>query len=99
MKFENSFDIFSKIRAGGIIPRIDCIMEIEVKLYAPLHQEKNSRVSVSLDEPATIDTLLLYLEIDQNQVESIYVNGKEGTFSQSLLSGDRVTLLPLIGGG
>jgi len=74
-------------------------MDIEVKLYAPLNQKRSSRVSVSLDEPATIDTLLLYLKIDQNQVESVYVNGKDSTFSQALLSGDRVTLLPLIGGG
>ncbi len=74
-------------------------MDIEVKLYAPLHQKRNSRVSVSLDEPATIDTLLQHLGIDHNQVESVYVNGKDSTFSQSLLSGDRVTLLPLIGGG
>ena len=74
-------------------------MDIEVKLYAPLQQKNRSRLLVSLDQPATIDTLLRYLEIEQHQVESVYVNGRDSTFSQSLFSGDRVTLLPLIGGG
>ncbi len=74
-------------------------MDIEVKLYAPLPQKNLSRAVVNLDEPATVVTLLRYLEIEQHQVESVYVNGRDSTFSQSLFSGDRVTLLPLIGGG
>jgi molybdopterin converting factor small subunit len=74
-------------------------MDIEVKLYAPLRQKNLSRVLVSLDRPATIETLLSYLAIEHYQVESVYVNGRDSTFSQSLVSGDRVTLLPLIGGG
>ncbi len=74
-------------------------MDIEVKLYAPLRQKNRSRLLVSLDQQATIDTLLRYLEIEKYQVESVYVNGRDSTFSQSLFSGDRVTLLPLIGGG
>ncbi len=74
-------------------------MDIEVKLFAPLQQKNCSRAVVYLDEPATIDTLLRYLKLEQHQVESVYVNGRDSTFSQSLFSGDRVTLLPLIGGG
>jgi molybdopterin converting factor small subunit len=74
-------------------------MDIEVKLYAPLRHKNLSRVLVSLDRPATIETLLNYLAIEQYQVESVYINGRDSTFSQSLVSGDRVTLLPLIGGG
>ena len=74
-------------------------MDIEVKLYAPLRHKNLSRVLVSLGQPATIETLLRYLSIEQHQVESVYINGRDSTFSQSLVPGDRVTLLPLIGGG
>ncbi len=74
-------------------------MDIEVKLYAPLRQKNFSRLPVSLDEPATIDTLLRHLAIKQHQIGSVYVNGKESTFSRPLSSGDKITLLPLIGGG
>jgi molybdopterin converting factor small subunit len=52
-----------------------------------------------LEEPATIDTLLDHLAIKQHEVGSVYVNGEYGIFSHPLADGDRVTLLPLIGGG
>jgi molybdopterin converting factor small subunit len=43
--------------------------------------------------------LLDKLIIDRDQVESVYVNGKEATFDQRLNAGDRITFLPFIGGG
>lgn len=54
---------------------------------------------MSLKAPATIDTLLEHLVINQHEIGSVYVNGEYGIFSQPLAHGDRVTLLPLIGGG
>ena len=74
-------------------------MDVEVTLYPPLRYNRFSRAPVSLEEPATIDTLLDHLAIKQHEVGSVYVNGEYGIFSQSLEDKDRVTLLPLIGGG
>jgi sulfur carrier protein ThiS len=74
-------------------------MEIEVTLYSPLQDNRFSKATVNLVEPASIDTLLQHLTIEQHEVESVYVNGKGSTFSHPLVTGDRVTLLPMIGGG
>jgi sulfur carrier protein ThiS len=74
-------------------------MEIEVTLYSPLQDNRFSKATVNLVEPASIDTLLQHLTIEQHEVGSVYVNGKGSTFSHSLVTGDRVTLLPMIGGG
>jgi sulfur carrier protein ThiS len=74
-------------------------MEVEVTLYSPLQDNRFSKAMVNLAEPASIDTLLQHLTIEQHEVGSVYVNGKGSTFNHPLVTGDRVTLLPLIGGG
>ena len=74
-------------------------MEIEVTLYSPLQDNRFSKATVNLVEPALIDTLLQHLTIEQHEVGSVYVNGKGSTFSHPLVTGDRVTLLLMIGGG
>lgn len=74
-------------------------MEVEVTLYSPLQDNRFSKATVTLVEPASIDTLLQHLTIEQHEVGSVYVNGTGSTFSHPLVAGDRVTLLPLIGGG
>ena len=74
-------------------------MEVEVTLYSPLQDNRFSKATVNLAEPASIDTLLQHLTIEQHEVGSVYVNGKTSTFSHPLVTGDRVTLLPMIGGG
>ena len=74
-------------------------MEVTVKLYTPLQFNGLSKATISLEAPATIDTLLKLLLIEQHEVGSVYVNGKSTTFNHPLFDGDRVSLLPLIGGG
>lgn len=74
-------------------------MNIEITLYPPLRKKLFSRVPVSLVSPATVNTLLQHLAIEQHQIGSVYVNGNDTTFHQPLVTGDRVSLLPLIGGG
>jgi hypothetical protein len=43
--------------------------------------------------------LLQHLDIKKTDVESVYIDGREGTFKQVLKGGERVVFLPLIGGG
>ena len=74
-------------------------MEVEVTLYSPLQNNRFSKATVNLAEPASINSLLQHLTIEQHEVGSVYVNGKGSIFTHPLVSGDRVTLLPLIGGG
>jgi molybdopterin converting factor small subunit len=74
-------------------------MEIAVTLHTPLQFNGLSKATIGLETPATIDTLLNLLSIEQYEVGSVYVNGTSTTFNHSLFDGDRVSLLPLIGGG
>jgi len=75
------------------------MMDVDVTLYPPLQNNRFNRATVSLADPATIDTLLEHLVIKQYEIGSVYINGKNSTFNQTIESGDRVVLLPLIGGG
>jgi molybdopterin converting factor small subunit len=74
-------------------------MDVEVTLFPPLRENRFSKSTLTLAESATVQSLLDKLVIDRDQVESIYVNGKEATFDQHLNTGDRITFLPFIGGG
>lgn len=74
-------------------------MEVEVNLYPPLRENRFSKATVTLASPATIETLLQYLGLKETEVESVYINGRAAGFGQTLLNGDRVSFLPLIGGG
>ncbi len=74
-------------------------MDIEVTLYPPLRENRFSKAIVTLTGPATVDSLLQYLSIKQHEVEGLYVNGRVGTFTQPIVSGDRITLLSMMGGG
>ena len=75
------------------------MMDVDVTLYPPLQNNRFSKGTVSLADPATIDTLLEHLVIKQYEIGSVYINGKNSTFNHTIESGDRVVLLPLIGGG
>ena len=74
-------------------------MNVDVKLYPPLHKNRFDQAAVTLADTATVDTLLELLKIAQYEVGSVYVNGDSSTFNHLLSDGDRIVLLPLIGGG
>lgn len=75
------------------------MITITVTLYPPLRDNKVSKTEVDLAPPASVSSLLQAIDIKEKDVESIYINGKEGTFSQALGEGDSVLFLPPIGGG
>ena len=74
-------------------------MDVDVTLFPPLRENRFSKSAVTLAEPATVQSLLDTLAIDGQEVESVYVNGREATFTQPLNAGDRITFLPFMGGG
>jgi molybdopterin converting factor small subunit len=75
------------------------VIEVEVSLFAPLREGRFSRAMLSLEPGTTVVELLQHLGIRKQEVESVYINSREGTFAQELRTGDRISLLPVIGGG
>lgn len=76
-----------------------CMIKVTVTLYPPLRENRFSKAAVDIDPPATVGSLLQHLDIKATDIESVYVDGKEGTLTQTLKDGERVVFLPLIGGG
>ncbi len=75
------------------------MIEVSVTLYPPLRNNRFSKAAVAVETPATVSSLLTHLKIEEKEVESIYINGREGNFDQPLHDGDKVSFLPQIGGG
>lgn len=74
-------------------------IDIEVHLFANLRLDRFGTALVQIDDPATVKSILALLGIPQADVGAVFVNGRDGTFAQALADGDRLTLLPSIGGG
>ncbi|MEJ2136339.1 MAG: MoaD/ThiS family protein [Desulfofustis sp.] len=74
-------------------------MDVDVTLFPPLREHRFSKSAVTLAEPATVQSVLDALAIDGQDVEAVYVNGREATLTKTLKAGDRITFLPFIGGG
>ena len=74
-------------------------MRVRVSLYSALRIDRFSEAEVELPEGATVNDLLEKLGLPQQDVGIVMVNARSGTFQQRLQQGDRITLIPPIGGG
>ncbi len=73
--------------------------EVHVSLFSVFRSGRFASGPVRLNGPSTVACLLGRLEIPAEDVGVVMVNGKDGTFGTRLTGGDRVTLIPSIGGG
>jgi sulfur carrier protein ThiS len=74
-------------------------LEIEVHLFSILRVNRFATARVQVSAPARVNTIVEKLGISQAEIGAVFVNGRDGRFEQSLADGDRLTLLPCIGGG
>jgi sulfur carrier protein len=74
-------------------------MQVAVELFSYFRQGRFKKNNVELSRGATVDDLLGQLQIDLSDVGIIVINGTPGTTGTLLQPGDRVTLIPIIGGG
>jgi sulfur-carrier protein len=74
-------------------------IRVQVHLYSTLRVNRFDEAVIELREGATVTDLLDKLSLALGEVGTVMVNAKSGTFQQPLKAGDRVTLLPAIGGG
>jgi sulfur-carrier protein len=77
-------------------------MKINIKCFATLSEDghcdyKDSRV-IELDENADVNQLITQLELPQDKVEIVFVNGKRVDPNETLSDGDRVGFFPAVGG-
>jgi len=80
-------------------------MQVEVKLFANLRKllppgSSGSKAKVTLDEGATIDTLIHHLHIPVEMAQMVLVNGEQTReFDRPLAEGDTVSIFPPVAGG
>ena len=74
-------------------------MEVAVKLYPGLPHAQGSRMTIRMREPAVVADLLRELGFNELDVEIISVNGVLSQYDTPLHDGDKVSLIPFIGGG
>lgn len=74
-------------------------MVIEVRFFASLRRytpnDPSGIVSVDVADDLTVEELLQQMEVDPTPINSIIINGKEGTLSTHLVDGDQLGLFPL----
>jgi len=74
-------------------------MDVEVELFEPLKCRRPADGRVRLADGAQVSDLLAALGIGVDDVGVLMVNRQDGRFDQELHDGERVTIIPLIGGG
>ncbi len=80
------------------------MITVEVKLFATLRRHfpdlgVGEAMSVQLPENATVEQLLRELELPEEHVKVIFVNGTVRKEDYQLADGDDVGIFPPVGGG
>jgi molybdopterin synthase sulfur carrier subunit len=84
-------------------------MKIQVKLFASLAQRETKRIPgkvlagqaipVELPAKSRVEELLRHLELPNEEVKVVFVNGRARSGNHPLADGDQVGIFPLVGGG
>jgi molybdopterin converting factor small subunit len=76
-------------------------MKITLKTYASLRQYTNGETTLELELPqgSKITDVLKRIQIPNDEIKNIMVNGKRSKKDKILKDGDRVALFPPIAGG
>jgi len=80
-------------------------MQVEVKLFANLRKllppgSSGSKAQLSLEEGATVETLIHHLKIPAEMAQMVLVNGEQiREFDRPLAEGDTVSIFPPVAGG
>ncbi|GAB6180321.1 MoaD/ThiS family protein [Desulfotomaculum defluvii] len=78
-------------------------MQIEIRAYTGLEKHTGTRygekILVNIDESTTARDIVKQLNIPEEEVFSILINGLHKTLDTILQDGDRVALFPPVGGG
>ncbi len=74
-------------------------MVIEVRFFASLRRftptEPSGIISVDVADDLTVEELLHQMEVDPAPINSILINGKEGSLASHLADGDRLGFFAL----
>ena len=74
-------------------------MQVTVKLFAHFRNERFMNEVRTIAPDTTVGAIVSELDITEEEVGVILINGRHGSLDQSLAEGDTLSLFPLVGGG
>ena len=74
-------------------------MQVTVELFSYFQKGRFNQDTVDIPTGSTAEELAAHLGIDISDVGVLIINGNSGTRKYRLRTGDRVTFIPIIGGG
>lgn len=74
-------------------------MEVEVRLFATFREGREKKQKIKIKENTTILDIIKMLNIDENEVAIMLLNGRDGNSDRMLNDGDIISLFPPVGGG
>ena len=74
-------------------------MELQIKLFATLREGRGKIVNKEFPSPITPKQVLESLNIHEEDVAILLVNGVDGKLDQTLEDGDVLSIFPPVGGG
>jgi len=73
--------------------------EVELTLVGLLRKYGPAHASVAIEPGETVIEAIRKLDLDPDLVAIVMVNGRQRSKADTLYPGDRVKLLPVVGGG
>lgn len=74
-------------------------MEVEVRLFATFREGREKKQKIKIKENTTMLDIIKILNIDENEVAIMLLNGRDGNSDRIIKDGDIVSLFPPVGGG
>ncbi len=74
-------------------------MKIEVRLFATLRNGRKKTLNIEVDRDSPVIEILELLDIRQEDVALLLVNGRDRDLDTLLVEGDVLSLFPPVGGG
>ena len=74
-------------------------MAVELRLFATFREGREKKQKIKISENTTILDIIKILNIDENEVAIMLLNGRDGNSDRMLNDGDVISLFPPVGGG
>lgn len=75
-------------------------MEVEIRLFASFREGREKKYFFKIGNlNLTVRDILEKLDIDEEEVAILLINGKDGKVDSVLKDGDIISLFPPVGGG
>ena len=74
-------------------------MNIKVRLFATLRNGRGKELNMQLAQGAGVRRIIEALNISEDEVAILLVNGRDATLDKELEEGDTVSIFPPVGGG